>query len=200
MDKKYGVYICSGCGIGDSLDVEKLSKLVAKEYKIENCKIHPFLCGQEGADLIKKDVGEGINTVIIGACSPRVNSDVFNYGPSVVLERVNLREHVAWTHPAKDEDTQMLAEDYLRMGIAKAQKVSPPEPFQDQFEKSVLVVGGGITGMTAALEAAEAGYGVYLVEKTRSWVDGWLNYTNNFLNMLLIAIWKIQELSLLFKM
>jgi len=173
MDKKLAVHICSGCGIGDCLDPDKISEVAAKEYKIELCKIHPFLCGEEGANLIKKDIEDGVNTLVIAACSPRVNQDVFSYEPSIVLERVNLREHVIWCHPSNDEDTQMLAEDYLRMGIAKAQKVSPLEPYEAAIDKTILVVGGGITGMTAALEAAKAGYEVCLIEKNSS-LGGWM--------------------------
>jgi quinone-modifying oxidoreductase subunit QmoB len=173
MDKKPGVYICSGCGIGDSLDLEKLSALAAKEYKIETSKVHPFLCGEEGAKLIQQDIAEGVNTLVIAGCSPRVNYDVFAYNSPVILERVNLREHVIWTHTPKDEDTQMLAEDYLRMGIAKALKVSSPEAYQQPLEKAILVVGGGISGMTAALEAAKAGYEVRLIEKSET-LGGWM--------------------------
>jgi quinone-modifying oxidoreductase subunit QmoB len=173
LDKKLGVYICSGCGIGESLDPEKLAGVATKEYKIEICKNHAFMCGEEGAALIRKDIEEGVNTVVIAGCSPRVNFEVFSFGPSVVLERVNLREHVVWCHPARDEDTQMLAEDYLRMGIARAQKVSPAEPYTETIDKHILVVGGGITGMTAALEAAAAGYEVCLVEKEAS-LGGWM--------------------------
>ena len=62
----------------------------------------------------------------------------------------------------------MLAEDYLRMGIVKAQKMEPLEPSSDGISKAILVVGGGITGITAALEAADADYDVVLVEKSRS--------------------------------
>ena len=117
--------------------------------------------------MIIKDNEDGVNTVVVAACSPRVKSDIFSYDTSTtVLERVNLREHVIWTHPANDEDTQMLSEDYLRMGLAKAQKVSPPEPFQETIDKTILVVGGGISGLTSALGAAKAGYEVWLVEKS----------------------------------
>jgi quinone-modifying oxidoreductase subunit QmoB len=173
LDKKLGVYICSGCAIGESLDLDKLSGVATKEYKVEIVKTHPFLCGKEGVALIKKDIEDGVNTVVIAACSPRVNYDVFSFGSSIVTERVNLREHVVWCHPAGDEDTQMLAEDYLRMGIAKAQKVAPAEPYSEEIDKHILVVGGGITGITAALEAAAAAYEVYLVEKESS-LGGWM--------------------------
>ena len=174
MDKKIGVYICSGCGIGDSIDLDKLCSVATKEYKMEICKTHAFLCGKEGAQLITKDIEDGVNTVVIAACSPRVNQDIFNYDSSVVMERANLREHVIWSHPANDEDTQMLAEDYLRMGLAKAQKILPAEPFLETINKNILVVGGGITGMTSALDVAKAGYNVCLIEKSSS-LGGWMS-------------------------
>jgi len=165
MDKKIGVYLCSGCGIGDALDVAKLAKVAEKECKAPVVKVHPFLCSAEGTALMRKDMEEGVNALVIGACSPRVKTEAFAFDPKMVLCRVNLREHVAWCHKPKDEDTQMLAEDYLRMGVVQAQKSEPLEPVSDPVSKAILVVGGGITGITAALEAAAAGYEVVLVEK-----------------------------------
>ena len=70
MDKKLGVYICSGCGIGDGLEIEALEKVATEEYKAPVCKQHSFLCSKEGVDLIKNDIKkQDVNTVIIGACS-----------------------------------------------------------------------------------------------------------------------------------
>ncbi|MFP5212534.1 MAG: FAD-dependent oxidoreductase [Acidobacteriota bacterium] len=165
MDKKIAVYICSGCGIGDALDVEQLGS-VAKESKAQICKNHPSLCSQEGVDLIKADIADGVNAMVIGACSPRVMYDVFNF-EGVILERANLREQVIWSQPAGEEDTQMMAEDYIRMHTTKVVKMELPTPYQPEQEmsKDILVVGGGVTGMTAALEVAKAGYKVVLVEK-----------------------------------
>ncbi len=188
MEKKLGVYICGGCSIGEGLDLEKLSLVATKEYKVPVCKTHPAMCGEEGVSLIKQDMSaEGVNTIVIAACSGRVKFDVFDFGPANIVERVNVREQVVWTHDwtkqvqvkTKDaegkeevktetkpnEDTQMLAEDYLRMGIVKANKTSLPEPFLETFTKNILVIGGGITGLTSALEAANTGYDVTIVEK-----------------------------------
>lgn len=174
MAKKVGAYICTGCGIGDALDIEALSKVATKEKKLQICKSHPFLCGPEGVELIKQDLQEGVDGVVIAACSQRVNTDVFSFGPSVVVERVNLREQCIWCHPGNDEDTQMLAEDQLRIGIVKAQQMEPPEPYKvEDLSRTVLVVGGGLAGITAALEAAKAGYPVVLVEKNAS-LGGWV--------------------------
>jgi quinone-modifying oxidoreductase subunit QmoB len=167
MEKKYGVYICKGCGIGDSVDIEKLVKSSKSgTVKEENIKTHDILCSPEGLQLIKGDIKkDGINTIVIAACSPRVKYDEFDF-PGCLVERVNLREFVAWTHEPKTDDTQSLAEDYILMGATKLQKVDLPEPaILENLSNNILVVGGGITGMTAALESAKAGYKVVLVEK-----------------------------------
>ena len=163
-EKKVAVWICQGCDIGDSVDVDALESLATGDCGADQCSTHAYLCGDEGVELIKKDIQEGAGAVVIAACSPRFNADTFMFD-GVLTERVNLRELVVWSHPANDEDTQMMAEDYLRMGVVKAQKASIPEPFEAEVDKTVLVVGGGPSGMTAALEAARAGYDVELVEK-----------------------------------
>ena len=179
MDKKYGVYICTGCGIGDALDIEALSG-VADEEGLP-VQTHPFLCSQAGVEILKKDAEEkGVNTMVIAACSRRVNFDTFRFVGSLV-ERVNLREGVVWSHPRdqfpaltaeekEDEGNfdrvQMMAEDYLRMGMARVAKVKLPEPYElDTFTRKILVIGGGITGISAAIDAAKAGYDVTIVEK-----------------------------------
>jgi quinone-modifying oxidoreductase subunit QmoB len=178
MDKKYGVYICEGCGIGESLDVNAL-KDVADEEGL-TAKTHPILCGKEGVALLKSEIESGVNTLVLCACSRRVNFDTFRFDGCIV-ERVNLREGVAWSHPRsdfpalteeekEDEDkfdrVQMMAEDYLKMGMARVEKVDLPEPYKvETLSKKILVIGGGITGMSAALDAAKAGYAVTLVEK-----------------------------------
>ena len=180
MDKKYGVYICTGCGIGDSLDIPALSEVAGEEgFPVQQ---HAFLCGPEGAALIKKDIAEkGINTLVIGACSRRVNFDVFRYDGCIV-ERVNLREQVVWAHPRAEfpklteeekaggdafDRVQMMADDYLKMGMARVKKVTLPEPYLvESLSRRILVIGGGMTGMAAALDAAKTGYEVTIVEKT----------------------------------
>ncbi len=86
-----------------------------------------------------------------------------------------MREQVVWCHPPNDEDTQMLAEDTLRMGIAKTLSILNPEPFiGENLSSDILVVGGGITGITSAIEGAKAGYKIFLVEKSDK-LGGWAN-------------------------
>ncbi len=179
MDKKYGVYICEGCGLGESLDIEKLCDVPKEEgLAVKTC---PILCGKEGLELLKKDIAEdGVNTLVIAACSRRVLYDVFRFDGCIV-DRVNLREQVIWSHPRskypapteeqKDDDefidhVQLMAEDYLKMGMARVQKIDLPEPYLlDTFCRKILVIGGGITGISAAIDAAKTGYEVTIVEK-----------------------------------
>jgi len=179
MDKKYGVYICEGCGIGEALNIEKLCDVPKEEgLAVKTC---PVLCGKEGLELLKKDIAdEGVNTLVIAACSRRVLYDVFRFDGCIV-ERVNLREQVVWSHPRskypapteeqKDDEefidlVQMMAEDYLKMGMARVEKVDLPEPYLlDTFSRKILVIGGGMTGISAAIDAAKTGYEVTIVEK-----------------------------------
>lgn len=167
MEKKLAVYICTGCGIGDALDIDQLSNLATSDLSVPICRTHANLCSQEGAQLIRDDMAnEGVNSLVIAACSPRVMYDVFNFD-GVIMERVNLREQVVWCQPPKEEDTQMMAEDYMRMGVTKASKMDLPEPYkpEEELSRDILVVGGGLTGLTASLEAVKAGFSVVLVEK-----------------------------------
>lgn len=178
MSKKYGVYLCTGCGIGDALDIDAIKDVVEEEAL--PCKTHEFLCSQAGVDMLNQDIEAGTNTLVIGACSRRVNYNTFQFGGCTV-ERVNLREGVVWSHPRsefpalteeekQDEENfdrvQMMAEDYIRMGMARVEKVKPTEPYlPEEMTKKIMVIGGGMTGMNAALDAAASGYDVTIVEK-----------------------------------
>lgn len=162
--KKIAAYICSGCDIGRSIDIQALRKVAVDENKLEICRDHAWLCSAEAVEAIRNDIAGGVQAAVIAACSPRAMGSVFSFG-GCQTERVNIREHVVWSHEANNEDTQMLAEDYLRMGIARAREAKMPEPHIEETDTSIVVVGGGIGGMTAALDAAKAGYAVTLIEK-----------------------------------
>jgi quinone-modifying oxidoreductase subunit QmoB len=172
-DKKIGCYICTGCGIGDALDAKALTAIATKEQRIPVVKQHAYLCGPEGVAMIRQDMAsEGVNALVLAACSPRVQVEAFRF-ETPLMDRANLREGVVWIHSNIDddddvavEDRQMMAEDYVRFACVKVKKMNDPEPFQDPgLSKEILVVGGGITGLTAAKEAADAGYVVTVVER-----------------------------------
>ncbi len=194
MDKVYGAYLCTGCGIGEVLDIDGL-QAVASESGVE-MQARPSFCDGGGRSLIEKDIAEnGVNTVIVCGCSPRVMQKEFDFGKEVQTIRGNLREQVAWTvgrpeeeaegsddsgesvevaeaeesskAEAVDEFLQEMGEDYVRMAVIQAQKSDIPEPYKlETMNKEILVMGGGIAGLTAALEVAKTGYQVTIVEKS----------------------------------
>jgi quinone-modifying oxidoreductase subunit QmoB len=178
QEKKLGVYLCGGCGIAEAASLDALEKVAVKEFKAPFCKKHEYLCGEEGQKLIRDDAAAGtMNQAVIAACSPRVNQDKFRLD-GVQVVRANLREQVAWTQPAGDENTEMLAADNIRMAITEARKITVPVPYTEgPFNERILVVGGGLTGLTAAREAAKCGYGVLLVEQTAALGGHALNLT-----------------------
>ncbi len=172
MEKNVAVYLCRGCDIGGALDMDALKAVATGEFKIALCKEHDCLCGDAGRELIRQDVQSGVNSIVVAACSQRFMVDAFTFD-GVLTTRVNLREQVVWTQEPGNEDTDMMARDYLRMGIVRAQKANVPEPFQVEVDRTVMVVGGGITGLTAALDAAATGSPVVLVEKEAE-LGGWM--------------------------
>jgi quinone-modifying oxidoreductase subunit QmoB len=174
---KPGVYLCNGCGIGDAVSVDALEQIASSEYKVPVCRQHDFLCSDEGRALIDADLAEGsVNQPVIAACSPRVMTTRFAFDGAPAI-RANLREQVAWTQPAGEEDTQMLADDNLRMAIVQAAHTSPTVAAPEgEYSRTILVLGGGSTGLTAALEAARTGYEVLLVEqedRLGGWASKW---------------------------
>ena len=173
MEKNYGVYICKGCGIGDMVDCEKVAQEAASTTgtPADKFKVVDVLCSPEGIETINAGIKEGVNTITIAACSPRVKFDEFDF-PGCIVERANIRELMAWTQPQATEETLEeyhplgIATDYVVMSIIKTQKGDMPEPnILEDLSKAIMVVGGGMAGLTAALEAARAGYDVVLVEK-----------------------------------
>jgi len=167
--KNIGAYICNGCGLGERLDCDQLEKVAKSDGKAKIVRQHDFLCSQAGVDMIQADIDAGeVSHIMLGACSRRAKTEAFNF-ENVAMSRANLREGVIWVRPDNDEmqeSTQAMADDYIRMGCAEVKFMNAPRSSQEQgLNRSLLVVGGGITGMTTAIEAAKAGYTVGLVEK-----------------------------------
>lgn len=176
QENKFAGYICTGCGIGDRLDAGQLENIASREGKMQSCKQHEMLCSKEGVQMIRDDIEKDDTThIMIAACSRRAKVEAFNF-TDVAMTRANLREGVIWVRPDTDENTettQEMADDYIRMACAELKIISKPSPSNEQSTiKTLLVVGGGITGMTAAIEASLAGFPVHIVEKTGA-LGGW---------------------------
>jgi quinone-modifying oxidoreductase, subunit QmoB len=175
-EMKTAAYICAGCGLGDALDVGQLEKIAQKEGKMQVVRRHDFLCSVGGVQTIRDDIDkEGVTHVMIAACSRRSKTEAFQF-PTIAMSRANLREGVLWAvaeGSEHDEVRQEMAADYVRMGCAELKKMKLPAGNPDTAaNKRILVVGGGMSGLTAALEAAETGYDVVIVEKEAQ-LGGW---------------------------
>ncbi len=175
-DKKTGAYVCQGCGLGERLDTAQLAQTAKKDGRAALSREHPFLCSAEGVAQIRADIeNEGVTHVMLAACSRRAKTEAFSF-ENVAVSRANLREGVIWSQPDKDENretTQEMAGDYVVMACAEVRAMeSPTGNLEAGSNKRLLVVGGGIAGMTAAFETAKAGYEVLLVEKAGE-LGGW---------------------------
>jgi quinone-modifying oxidoreductase, subunit QmoB len=169
------LFVCTGCGIGESVDAEQLAAIGSTQLTGPGTVSGP-LCVPEGLALLRESLAEAeASRVVIAACSERVNHDVFSptsLGVDMV-GRVNIREMVAWSKPPGEDETQRLAEDYVRMGTQRLLWSRRPERTERDIETALLVVGGGISGLTAALEAANSGHDVHLVERQDE-LGGWM--------------------------
>ena len=165
MDKN-GVFLCTGCGIGGAIDVDKV--IEAADEKGCACTLtHECFCAPEGLEAIRKTVAEsGLNGILVAACSERAKSEEFaalaKDGP--VMFRTAIREHCTWSHEAGHEDTTMLAQDMVRMGLARLDGMKLATPLEKEINNTVLVVGGGRAGLEAAIASAGLGHPVVLVD------------------------------------
>ncbi len=169
-EKKIAAYICKGCGISDRVDTAQMAQIATRDAKANIAKEHDFLCNADGIKMIQDDIdNEGVTHVAICACSRRAKVEAFNF-KDVAISRGNIREGVIWVRPDTDEakeTTQEMADDYVRMAVTEVKFMATPKPNAEAvYNKRLLVVGGGVSGMTAAIEASKTGYPVHLVEKT----------------------------------
>jgi quinone-modifying oxidoreductase subunit QmoB len=151
-------------------DIAQLEKVLKREGKVGFAKAHDFLCNSDGVKMIQADIDAGeVNHIVLAACSRRAKTDAFNFD-DVALSRANLREGVIWVRPDNDdaqETTQEMADDYIRMACAEVKFMNVPAGSAEQGRTpNVLVVGGGFTGLNAAIEVAKAGYSATIVEKS----------------------------------
>jgi len=158
--------LCTGCGIGGCVGADRLKVVASEKEGGVRWFEHPALCSEEGIQMLNRLLEkDGIGRLAVAACSPRSKTGTFTF-PGIYTERINLREQVAWVMPPGEEDTLMCAEDLTRMGLAKLRSIRDNHPYiPEMIKRSVAVIGGGVTGLTAALEGARAGYTVHLVEK-----------------------------------
>jgi len=173
-EPKVGVFICD-CGenIGGVIDVEALVARVGTLEQVTVAEAAGHGCSRESMEHIRKTIEEqDINRVVIGGCSPRTHESKFQdlirkAGLNkYLLEFANIRDQVTWVHANQPDKAIDKAEDLLRMAVGAVCKAHPLAEHSLPINKNALVVGGGVTGMTSALELADQGFKVYLAEQS----------------------------------
>ena len=175
-EPKVGVFVCHcGANIGRIVNVpstveytKTLPNVVYAQEQLFSCAAN---CAKEITDLAKE---RGLNRVVVAACSPRTLEPLFRDTlreagiNQYFYDMANIREHCSWVHSKEKELATQKAKDIIRMSVARASLLEPLQEFDLPVNKSALVVGGGIAGMTCALSIADQGHEVHLVEKERN--------------------------------
>ncbi|HLB71338.1 MAG TPA: FAD-dependent oxidoreductase [Candidatus Methanoperedens sp.] len=167
--KKIGVYLCRcGGNISDEVDLQAVADSL-KENKDVTVIIQDYLCSSQGQEKIKKDIEKGkVDRVVIGSCSPKMHLETFrgiarDTGLNQnLLEITNIREQASWVHGKEGIDSKV--KGLIKGAIARMSSIEPLVPIEKKLVDRVLVVGGGIAGITTALELAD-GHEVILIEK-----------------------------------
>lgn len=175
-EPRIGVYVCHcGLNIAGVVDVEKVAREAAKLPNVVVSKDYRYMCADPGQEMIKEDIKKyNLTRVVIASCSPRMHEPTFrrcveSAGLNPFLfEMANIREHCSWCHPHYPEDATEKAIDLVKMAVAKARYLSPLEVIKVPVTRAALVIGGGVAGIHAALDLADMGFKVYLVERSPS--------------------------------
>lgn len=178
MTERIGVYVCHcGTNIAGVVDVAEVSRWAGEHLAGQGVVVsrdYKFMCSSLGQELIQKDIKElGLTRVVVAACSPHLHEKTFrnacagaNLNP-YLCELVSIREQDSWVHTDKSAATDK-AKAIISGGVARVAHHEALEPLRVPIHPATLIVGGGIAGIQAALEIADAGYHVYLVEREPS--------------------------------
>ena len=173
---RIGIFICHcGLNIAGTLDIKELVEYAKTLPNVVYVKDNRYTCADPGQDEIRKGIKEyKLNRVIVAACSPRMHEPTFRRTVSeaglnpFLFEMANIREFSSWCHPSTPKDATEKAKDIIRMAAAKARLLMPLQTIEVPVTNKALVIGGGIAGINAALDLAEMGFKVYMLEKTES--------------------------------
>ncbi|MGW8144484.1 MAG: FAD-dependent oxidoreductase [Anaerolineales bacterium] len=175
MSEKVGVYVCHcGTNIAGVVDVEEVSKWAGEQPNVVCSRDYKFMCSSLGQELIEEDIKEyGLTRIVVAACSPHMHEKTFRGATErgglnpYLFEMANIREHNSWATTDKEAATQK-AKALVNGAVERVVHHQPLEPIPVEINPATLVVGGGIAGISAALELANAGNHVYLVEREPS--------------------------------
>ena len=173
---RIGVFICHcGLNIAGVIDVKELVEYAKTLPDVVYVKDNRYTCADPGQDEIRKAIKEyNLDRVVVAACSPRMHEPTFRktceeagLNP-LLFEMANIREFSSWCHPSTPKDATQKAKEMIDMAVAKARLFQPLTEIEVPVTDKALVIGGGIAGINSALDLAEMGFKVYLLEKTES--------------------------------
>jgi len=173
---RIGVFLCHcGSNIAGAVNIPEVAEAARRLPQVVHVEDNKFTCSDPGQAAIQQAITEHqLNRVVIGACSPRMHETTFRRTVAgaglnpYLLEIANLREHCSWVHPGQVEEATAKAIDLVRKAVARVAWQEPLTPNQVGITRRALVIGGGIAGIQASLDVADAGYEVILVEREPS--------------------------------
>ena len=174
-EPRIGVYVCHcGTNIAGMVDVAAVRDWAAERlgaHGVVVARDYPFMCSSLGQELIETDIRElGLDRVVVAACSPHMHEKTFRGACEraglnpYLCELVSIREQVSWVHTDHDAATAK-AKAIVAGGVFRVREQAPLQPLRVPINPATLIVGGGIAGISAALEIADAGFPVHLVER-----------------------------------
>jgi len=172
-DVRVGVFACHcGANIGRVVDIPSLVEYSKDLDNVAHAEEGLFICSTDAAQQISDTIREkGLNRVVVAACTPRTHEPLFRDTlreggiNQYFFDMANIREHCSWVHSKQKEEATQKAKDIVRMSVARTINLEPLEEFDLPVNPTCLVAGGGVAGMTAALDLAEQGFEVHLVER-----------------------------------
>ncbi|MBP1735998.1 MAG: 4Fe-4S ferredoxin iron-sulfur binding domain protein [Deltaproteobacteria bacterium] len=172
---KVGVYVCDcGTNIAATVNTKEIAEFAAQLPGVVVAKQYKYVCSEPGQQLIRKDILEhGLERVVVASCSPRMHEPTFQNAVAKAglnpyhFAMVNIREHVSWVITDKDQATAK-AMRLIRAAVSRVLLQTELYSRTEPVTKAALIVGGGIAGIQSALNIADAGYRVYLVERQPS--------------------------------
>ncbi len=173
---RIGVFVCDcGHNISATVDTEEVSRFAAELPDVVAVVRNRYTCADPGQNEIKRAIAEhDLNRVVIASCSPKIHEPTFRacvedagLNP-YLMEMANIREHCSWVHMRDRKGATAKAMDLVRSAVGRARLLQAQEEMAFPVTDSALVIGGGVAGIQAALELADGGHQVYLVEKEPS--------------------------------
>ena len=168
MSLRIGVFICNcGTNIGGTVNVPEVVKYAATLPNVVHTEGNLYTCSEDGLSSIRNQIDErDLNRVVVASCTPRTHEPLFKKNCELaglnkyLFEFVNLREHCSWVHMTQQDDATDKAKDLVRMGVAKVSLLTPEEDLSTEVLPSSLIIGGGISGLSAAFRLEKDGLNI----------------------------------------